>query len=259
MSYIRPTTEAWSRLLLFESRDHASRLYREKHGREMSAQKAHEVNSAFAQGREYFAAADAAGELVSPLLQYYGVVALARGTILFARTEARERSLAQSHGIKVLGWEGLDGGDASRLDTLRLRVTNGTFRDLAVTTNNRCLEWVDADMHGTWFIGAVHADVARRPPPTDSEMTVRDLLRRIPALADLCDEIFEERSACHNATVRMNAEGTRAKVEVAHFQYDRTKLQTLVSALGFDDNIVWKQVADPARFGNEPHWALAGC
>jgi YaaC-like Protein len=256
MAYIRDTAEVWSRLFLYESRDQTARLFRDKHNRDIGAQKAREINSAFAQGREYFTAAAGAGELVSPLLQYYGVLALSRGTILFARPEARERSLAQRHGLRIVGWDGLKSGDASRLDALRLKIMAGTLSDLAVTTNNRCLEWIDADMKGTWFTGAVLTDIARQVPAIDSETVVRDLLRRIPALADLCNEVFEDGSACHYATIRVTTDGTTASVVLEELRNDRVQLETLVSSLGFGNGVSVKQVADPSRFGQEPHWVV---
>ena len=253
---LREAIEVWPRLFLYESRDQTARLFFEKHGRELTAQKAREINSAFAQGREYFEAAAAAGELVNPLVQYYGVLALARGAILFAKPEFRERSLSQSHGLRVVGWDGIDSGESSRLHELRLKTTPGTFSELSHATTNRELQYLDADIAGQVIGGTVFINKPRESCALGTELEVNDLLRRIPALSDLYEEVFGANSACHAVDARLKATGTAAEVLVHEGRDTAESLRAFMQLLRFSDNAQPKQVTDPKFFGHEPHFIV---
>lgn len=79
----RSAGSPWERLSLYESRDMVTQLYHRRHGRQTNDAKARAIASHMIQGRQYFESAQGAGELVRPLLLYYGVVALSRALILF--------------------------------------------------------------------------------------------------------------------------------------------------------------------------------
>ncbi len=68
----------WAPLSLYESPELARRLAGETTGRRPTSAKAREISAHFSQAREYFRGAAGAGELVKPLIVYYGAVALAR-------------------------------------------------------------------------------------------------------------------------------------------------------------------------------------
>ena len=76
------TEDHWQRVVPFESFDYVCSWYREEHGVRSNSSKTSQVNSFFAQGREYFRNAAMADLSVKPLLLYYGVLSLSRGVIL---------------------------------------------------------------------------------------------------------------------------------------------------------------------------------
>lgn len=74
-------TRVWQSLTLYENTDLVRDLYKRKHGGSMNATKAWEVASQFAQGRQYYQSAAGAGDLVRPLILFYGTMALSRGLV----------------------------------------------------------------------------------------------------------------------------------------------------------------------------------
>jgi hypothetical protein len=137
--------DSWSQLSLFESADVLNKLQHPVHGTGLKAEKAAEVASYFAHGREYFYAADNAGFLVRPLLQYYGVLSLSRGLILLLDKSLRAASLPKQHGLKPLDWKSLfsadknkvlDLSDKNKFLNLSVEVTRSTFLRLLETTCN---------------------------------------------------------------------------------------------------------------------------
>ena len=87
-------TRMWQSLTLYENTDLVRDLYKRKHGGSMNATKSWEVASHFAHGRQYYQSAAGAGELVRPLILFYGTMALSRGLVLFLDTGAAGSGLA---------------------------------------------------------------------------------------------------------------------------------------------------------------------
>jgi hypothetical protein len=177
---LREPGEVWSRLFLYESRDQVTRRWELRHDLEASAGKARDINSALAQGREYFEASEHAGELVRPLLLYYGVLAMSRGVVLFADREGREATLSQAHGLQLQGWDGLESGAAAaaHLHELSVRVTGGTFAELAKATRNTEREWIE----GQDLLSFVEVTRPREVDLRDRTLAVQQLMQRVPAL-----------------------------------------------------------------------------
>ena len=128
--------DSWARLSLYESTDLVRGLFQQRHGRAANAEKAREIVSTVAQGREYFVAAAAAGLLVRPLLQYYGVLSLCRGLILLLSQNMRETSLPQAHGLSSVGWGAKLSVETWRPPELEVRINNGTFLSMLESTQN---------------------------------------------------------------------------------------------------------------------------
>lgn len=130
------TSHEWRVLSTYESSDILIRLYALIHGGSvLSPERASDIAAWFAQGREYFAAAEASGPLVRPLLQYYGVLGLARGTILLLN-DGSNHGLKESHGLKAKDWTNTLRTKAGR-PTISFKVEDGTFLSLAKATKNR--------------------------------------------------------------------------------------------------------------------------
>ena len=130
----------WHAISRFESHDLVKAWYKETHGREPNSAKISQVNASFSQGREYFRNAILADLSVKPLLLYYGVLSLSRGAILLNDDSKKEESLKPNHGLEVVNWqETLKDGIKNVLE-LRVRATNGTFRELVDSCRNRHIE-----------------------------------------------------------------------------------------------------------------------
>lgn len=99
--------KTWTELSAYESAELVERFVRERKGEKLDPGKAHEIATQFSQGREYFRSATDASELVRPLILYYGVLALARGAVLFRH--AGRDTLATSHGLSARSddWDSL--------------------------------------------------------------------------------------------------------------------------------------------------------
>ncbi len=95
----------WEKLSLYESAELVKSLHKCKHGKDVSDSRAKEIASLFAQAHEYFRSAEEAGQLVRPLILYYGAMALARGSVLFLD---KGSTPAGTHGLKEEQWQDLN-------------------------------------------------------------------------------------------------------------------------------------------------------
>ena len=128
---------SWNELSRFESNDLVRVWYEKTHGRRPPADKITQVNAFFKQGREYFNNAAVADLSVKPLLLYYGVLSLSRGTILLLDISKKEESLKRKHGLEVVDWEHTLSGGIDNVLELKIKATDGTFRELVDVCPNR--------------------------------------------------------------------------------------------------------------------------
>lgn len=204
--------ELWRALSLYESRDIVKRRFKERHERSINDGNARAISSSFVQGRQYFEGALLAGELVRPLLIYYGVLALTRGLILMLQASKTESSLKPSHGLSARNWQQILRtqepliGDLKSL-TVRAERT-GTFPELALATCNHeriSSYWDDHKAlfekltprdpreHSFWYrMGTIRY-------PVGMVFTFEDIVRRLPDLSSLYFDTLEQPSACHFA------------------------------------------------------------
>ena len=120
----------WKYISRFESHDFVVNWYRKAHGKEATAAKVAQINACFAQGREYFRNAKLSAMSVRPLLLYYRVLSCCRGVILTNNHQKKEESLKPRHGLEVVHWQNTLSGGIKHILELRIRATNGTFREL---------------------------------------------------------------------------------------------------------------------------------
>jgi len=183
----------WPRLALYESRDLLSRYYRKKHGGDINATKAQEIIAHLAQGRDYFSSARQASELVKPLLQYYGVLALARAVILFNERSMTEGALDPSHGVNPHRWTETISDNKSTLLEMQLQTCGGTFTAFCKATRNKEASRIRVTGLNPFVIFTrVGTSI-----PEMSVVSLRDLLGRIPALLYTYRRVFEEPGFCH--------------------------------------------------------------
>ena len=168
----------WHSISRFESHDLVKSWYKTTHGREPNAAKISQVNAFFTQGREYFRNAALADMSVKPLLLYYGVLSLSRGAILLRDTSKKEESLKQKHGLEVVDWQNTLKDGIKNVLELRIKATDGTFRELAKACPNKHQEHCFYDPTKTKVI--VDQDLGKiRFSTNGSLLTLDDLLSRL--------------------------------------------------------------------------------
>jgi hypothetical protein len=189
---------SWKSLALFESSDLVRRLYRQRHKRDLTAAKAREITSSLAQGRQYFAELRSVGELARPLVLFYGVMALSRAAILFFSPTTREATLREGHGLSAINWTQTLSPGIRHVPDVQLRVSAGTFTELADATQN-------TDRTAVYTVPipktVVVRTVAPNPMRVGWSMTLRELLGRIPELHNVYEEVFEEYAYCRRVFV----------------------------------------------------------
>lgn len=170
----------WEPLQRFESRDFLTRHYKKLHGRSLNAQRAHEIGACFTQGREYFSSASTASETVKPLLLYYGVASLSKGTTLLKDRNKSEESLTPAHGLTTVDWANILNGGISEVLNLRIQASRGLFSEFVLAVGNE-QSYVWLDKHNR--PGSFKNDFGEISFLKDSsQLTLADLLSREPDL-----------------------------------------------------------------------------
>ncbi len=179
-------SKVWAALSAYESTELVRRFAEERTGRQPNATKAREVAAHFAQGREYFRNAAGAGELVRPLILYYGAMALARGAILFL--DSSKSKVVSDHGLDGSGWEDLN-AKPETVPELSLEVRQeGTFPELArVSGNSETCMVRNEGMPGEVSVRSPGPELA---PGT--RITIKEALAQIPDVAELYERTFGE-------------------------------------------------------------------
>ncbi len=192
--------DSWARLSLYESTDIVRDLFQKRHGRELAAEKAREIVSAVAQGREYFSAASDGGLLVRPLLQYYGVLSLSRALILVLSPNLRETSLPQAHGLGSVRWSQNLANDVRRPEDLEVIITKGTFLSLLESTDNSDLSGAYTGPYPNRLIFPRSRSSSELPGKT---FRFRQVLARITELRDVYERSFGHAASNYRAFVFM--------------------------------------------------------
>jgi hypothetical protein len=157
----------------YESSDLVRSTFKTRHGGELSAGKAREICAAVTQARNYMTAAKGATSDVRPLLTYYGVLSMCRGLTLFLSHNLRENGLSQSHGLTVKGWGQELASEIGDIGKLVIALNaNGSLSQLVEATGRASLLRNNSSIPNLTSI----CD----PLPTDGELTLIDLLSRIP-------------------------------------------------------------------------------
>jgi hypothetical protein len=199
--YYSEMSDPLRELALLESRDVLTRRFQDTHGREPNAQKCRAIGAHLLQGRQYWESAAQSGDLIRPLLLYYGTLSLCRALILFCRRNGGEESLSKSHGLEAKEWgeEFSARGPASVLD-FKVTTSSGTLEQLAESTCNAETTrfyippypaWTESVRRGT--AGSV----------AGATVTLRDLIKRVPELAITFERLTGDRSAAYPARVHV--------------------------------------------------------
>jgi hypothetical protein len=219
-------SETWQRLLSLETRDAVSAWHKAILSRELNARRIKEITASAKQSREFFRNSAGSDNSVKPLLSFYGVASLSRATLLLLKGGSGEPSLTRGHGIETVGWASTLAGDISTglssLSTLRIKSCSGLFSEFVKETQNRICMHVRSS--------AVDWRIDYDLPPIGEEITVGDLMSRIP---DLQNEHKRSSSAASYASINTmtytESDGFFAKVGARQF----AQFQDSYEALGF--------------------------
>jgi YaaC-like Protein len=222
------TVDVWGRLGLFRSQDVLRRKYELLHTRRLPLEKAKQIAAHLDQATQYFRSSESAGHLAGPLEQYYGVLAFARAVILYLDPRARESTLRHGHGLRgaLVG---------SSLESMRMRVENGTFTELIDAIGNTQTLLIP-DVQTTSYYGfAGNRRLAQKlPRPTvGSAFSLLDLVARIPQLRELFESAFDQRASCHIGGINFVTTGSSiARVQISADKFGLPKPEQLGDALG---------------------------
>lgn len=173
----------WNELLEFETKDIVERSIKKKFGGEPNARKIQQITSNFIQAREYFKSAENSSITVRPLLQYYGVMAITKGLILYLNISLTEDQLKASHGLEIKNWK--EAIKSKDFEALEITFGEGTFSELQKTTENKN------------YLRANSSEVNWRTPlkaPTKGEMiTLKHLINYFPDLEKEYESWTEEK------------------------------------------------------------------
>jgi hypothetical protein len=185
---------SWESISLYESVDLVSKYYENRHGKTPSTGKSKEIVSCLTQGREYFTIAANTSDLVKPVILYYGVLSLSRGIILFLNSDARETTLSNSHGVGAAKWKDMLSKGIQEIPNLPVNIQNGTFLELQNATSNGEFFSIYQD---SMFKRVSFGRTTKTLIPVGQELTVKEILQRIPDLLYLYEQTFKEFSKCY--------------------------------------------------------------
>ena len=184
----RTSSASWATLSIYESVELVKRFARERTGREPEDAEAREVAAHFAQGREYFRSAAGAGDLVRPLILYYGAMALARGTTLLLLDPDEGPGSDPVHGLSAGGWEDLIARPGAVPDLPIKMHKKGTFAELWRATDNADWSAVRHNMPP----GALTFRSPGSGLSPGTSVTIQEALGQIPDVAELYERTFGE-------------------------------------------------------------------
>jgi hypothetical protein len=168
-------SDVWHELVQYESRDLVDEAFQKRHACQPNAARIRDITASFIQAREYFASASRAALTVRPLLQYYGIAALARGLILLVRASKGAEALKPSHGLDAKDWQGTLAHGLAKIADLEVAIGHGTFLELIEATGNK--SYFKANSSG------INWQVSFPVPTVGARFSLADLVARMPDVA----------------------------------------------------------------------------
>jgi hypothetical protein len=213
----------WYRCRFLESGENLRPLVKQRFGREPSAACAREIAACLQQGRLFYEAASISPLEIQPLLLFYGMVGFAKALIV-ARRLCSLSTLRHTHGIRDIS------ADTSRIANLRLRIDeNGTFQEFndAIANLTR-LTYYDTSA-GDWRGVSIPSSNAHELGGI--ELSLRDILARIPSLESLYRMTFSEEPKAESMDLKKEGALFRVRFEVSQPIGDRDSIKRIVGQL----------------------------
>lgn len=171
------TQEITQQLLQLENRDIVRKWFKHIHSRDLSANRAMEINSAARQSSEYLRNAAKSDYIVRPLLTFYGINSLTRALVLLLKPYGGENTLKGGHGLTIQSWNntlfsGNIQSSLSKIGQLRVATCKGMFTELVDAIENR------VTIHS--YSSSVDWSIPYEIPPAGISISLDDLLSRVP-------------------------------------------------------------------------------
>jgi hypothetical protein len=173
----------WHKCRFLESADNLKRLTKVRTGRSISSAIAREIVACVQQGRLFYEAAASAPLEIRPLQQFYGMIGFAKALVASHRM-ASLSTLCAAHGLSDIS------ASNSRIPELTVRLGSaGTFQefnDVVAELNRLCCYGGDA-----MEPYVIRLPTAKSHTLLGLQLTLRDLLSRIPDMESLYEMTFE--------------------------------------------------------------------
>ena len=172
-------------LQFLESSENVKLVIKDMLGKEPNSEVAKGIAVCIQQGRMFFESASNAATEIRPLLLYYGMMAFAKA-IVSGRSLQNLSTLSQTHGLRDVS------SQTARLSELVVKIEcHGTFQDFNdVICKQEGIDYYDENV--MWH---------RHPIPTalstqlqGTQITLKEILARIPGLEDLYQATFREKA-----------------------------------------------------------------
>ena len=187
--------DALRELALFESRDVLTRRFERAYGRTPNATKCRQIAANIMQGRQYWDSAGQAGDLIKPLLLYYGALSFCRALILFSRVSGGEESLSKSHGLQTSGWGPIFAqGSVREVLNFTVSVSTGTMTELVAATEGSEVSRMYVGPYPA-YRNFIRKGDARQI--AGLSISLREAFRRVPELAAAYEQVTGRRSAAY--------------------------------------------------------------
>lgn len=213
---------AWHKVRFLESSGNLKPLIKARTGKTPSTSLAKEIGACLQQGRFFYEAATTSPLEIRPLLLFYGMVGFAKALVV-SRTLRSLSQLRHSHGLTDIS------DQKCRLRDLRIKVGNeGTFQEF----ND-----VISPLSRICYHGRSMRPTAEYLPSASSlqlsglEMSLKEILSRIPGLEDLYRITFQEEPNTATMTFSFNAhrsEYFELRIDDPSYFSDRVSLRALV-------------------------------
>jgi hypothetical protein len=171
---MKSMSDVWHELVQYESRDLVDEAFQKRHAYQPNAARIRDITASFIQAREYFANASRAALTVRPLLQYYGVAALARGLVLLVGSKGAE-ALKPSHGLDAKDWQGTLAHGLAKIAYLEVAIGHGTFLELIEATGNKSYFKMNSS--------GINSQVSFPVPTVGARFSLADLVASMPDIA----------------------------------------------------------------------------
>jgi len=195
----------WHRCKFLESTENLRPLIKKRFGREPSSLIAREIAACLQQGRLFYETASTSPLEIRPLQQFYGMVGFAKALIVASRLNSLA-TLRPTHGLKDIS------AGNSRIAELKLQIErSGTFQEfndvVAPLTRLGIVDMVNKSR-------SIYFPSANSEALQGIELSLREILSRIPRLEALYRQTFGEEAFAGPISLEAASQGTDLRIRV---------------------------------------------